>query len=158
MKKYLYEAILTPTDDGRYDAQIPELDIYTFGDDLADAAFMAQDALTLAVSSLLADGVDVPTVGSFSNKCPKGSTLMGIATFAEAGALLEDTMTVQEAADVLGVTRSRVYTMIKNKTLSSTMVGNQRLVSAADVMERFNNPRHPGRPAKTEASETLVRS
>ncbi len=49
MERYFYEAVLTPNELGGYDARFPELDIITQGDDLTDAAFMAQDLLTLVV-------------------------------------------------------------------------------------------------------------
>lgn len=152
MKKYLYEAVLTPYEDGRYDARFPELDVMTFGDDLADAAFMAQDLLATVISSKLFDGESVPEVGRFSNECPEGSTLMGIATYAEANDVLDDTMTVQEAADILGVNRTRIYAMMKDGRLGSEKVGGARLVNARDVMDTFNarleeKPR-AGRPKK----------
>ena len=148
MEKYLYEAVLAPNEAGGYDASIPELGIATQGDDMADAAFMAQDALALRVSGLLADGEDVARVGTFGARCPEGGTLMGIATFAEPSRMLDDAMTVQEAADVLDVSRARVYAMIRDGRLRAQKVGNMRQVSAADVMEAFNSPRAAGRPRK----------
>ena len=151
MKKYLYEAVFTPNELGGYDARFPELDVITFGDDLADAAFMAQDLLATVVSSALKEGKDVSQVGKFGYECPKGGTLMGIATYATATDMLDDTMTAQEAADLLGVTRARIYAMVKDGLIRSMKSGSARLVSAEDVMERFNNPRDPGRPKKEEA-------
>ena len=150
MKKYLYEAVLTPNELGGYDARFPELDIITFGDDLADAAFMAQDLLATAISAELKEGNEVPQVGKFGHRCPKGGTLMGIATYAEAADLLDETMTAQEAADLLGVTRARIYAMVKEGLIRSMKSGSARLVSAQDVMDRFNNPREAGRPKKAD--------
>ena len=147
MEKYLYEAVIYPVN-GKMEASIPELGVITFGDDLADAAFMAQDAMELVISSRLEKGEDVPKVGTFGNDCPEGGTLMGVAVYAEAGSAMMDNMTVQEAADILDVSRSRVYTMVKDGLLSSVKVGNQRLVSSKDVMDRFNNPIESGRPKK----------
>lgn len=138
MEKYFYEAVLYPAN-GKVEAAIPDLGIITFGDDLADAAFMAQDVMELNISTRLGKGEDVPKVGAFGHDCPDGGTLMGIAVYADAGSALVDTLTVQEAADILDVSRSRVYTMIKDGLLSAVKVGNQRLVSTADVMDRFNN-------------------
>ena len=132
---------------GKVEVQIPDLGIFTYGDNLSDAAFMAQDAMELAISSRLSEGAEVAEVGSFGHDCPEGGTLMGIAVYAEAGSADEDTMTVQEAADVLDVTRSRVYSMIRDGVVRAEKVGNQRLVNASDVMERFNNPRGAGRPS-----------
>lgn len=149
MGKYFYEAVMYPFED-KVEVNFPDLGVFTFGDDLTDAAFMAQDALELAISSRLEKGDEVARVGSFGHDCPEGGTLMGIAVYAEAGSANIDTMTVQEAADVLDVTRSRIYSMIRDGMLRAKKVGNQRLVNAADVMERFNNPRGAGRPHNSE--------
>ena len=152
MERYFYEAVLTPNELGGYDARFPELDIITQGDDLADAAFMAQDLLTLVVSTALKDGKPIPPVGTFTNECPEGSTLMGIATFAEAGDVLDETMTVQEAADILDVSRPRIYALIKDGRIRDKQVGTSRMVYARDVMDVFNNPQGVGRPRKTPQS------
>lgn len=138
MKKFFYEAELTPNEIGGYDVRFPELDIITFGDDLTDAAFMAQDLLATVISSKLKSGEEVAEVGHFTNICPDGSTLMGIATFAEANDVLDDALTVQEAADILGVNRTRVYAMMKDGRLGSKKIGGARMVNACDVMDTFN--------------------
>lgn len=148
MEKYFYEAIITPTNNGYFEARIPELDIITFGESLADAAFMAQDAMALRISSLLADGIEVKTTGSFSDIPPNNGTSMGIATYAESSHILENYMTVQDAADLLGVHRSRIHAMINDGRLRSSKSGNMRMVSTEDVMEQFNHPRDAGRPKK----------
>lgn len=82
MERYLYEAIIIPNELGGYDARVPGLGIITQGDDLADAAYMAQDAMSLRISSKLKDGEAVPAVGSFGAQVPQGGTVMGILTFA----------------------------------------------------------------------------
>ena len=87
MKSYLYEAIFTPNELGGYDARFPELDTITFGDNLTDAVLMAQDLLTVVVSSELGQRKDVLQVGKFGHDCPEGSLLMGIMTYAEAAEL-----------------------------------------------------------------------
>ena len=85
---------------------------------------MAQDALELAVSPMLADGEDVAKVGTFGHECPEGGTTMGIAVYADAGSAQVAMMAVQEAADLLGVTRSRVYSMVRDGVLRSQKKGN----------------------------------
>ena len=155
MGRYFYEAVVYPAGD-KMEARIPDFDVVTFGDNLADAAFMAQDALEMKVSSLLSDGVKVEEIGSFGHDCPEGGTLLGIAVNVDAGSAEVATMTVQEAADVLDVTRSRVYSMIRDGVLRAEKIGNQRLVNAADVMERFNNPRSAGRPHNAERKAALA--
>lgn len=151
MEKYLYEAVITPNELGGYDARFPELDIITQGDSLTDAAFMAQDLLSLVVSTALRDGRAIAKVGEFRGECPEGSTLMGIATYAGVDSAMEETMTVQEAADVLDVSRTRIYALIRDGRISDSLVGTSRMVSTRDVMEVFNNPQSAGRPKKAAA-------
>lgn len=142
---------MTPNEVGGYDVRIPDFGIVTQGDDLGDAAFAAQDALTLRISGMLESGEAVEAVGRMDNECPDGSMSMGIVAVAEPGTVLDDTMTVQEAADTLDVTRARIYAMIEDGSIRSRKEGNMRLVDASDVMERFNNPRGAGRPSKNAA-------
>ena len=53
MAKYVFPVILTPSEDGGYDASFPDLEsCYTQGDDLADALEMSKDVLTLTLCRL----------------------------------------------------------------------------------------------------------
>ncbi len=46
--KYAYPAIFTPLDEGGFDVRVPDLPgCGTCGDDLADAIFMAEDAVSM---------------------------------------------------------------------------------------------------------------
>ncbi len=151
MDKYLYEAVMTQNEVGGFDVRFPELGIVTQGDSLGDAAFMAQDLLATWISAELATGAMVPNVGSFGQECAAESFLMGIATFAGPTTMPVGTMTVQEAADVLDVSTSRIHAMIRSGILGTEKVGTARLVSAVDVMNYFNSPRNAGRPRKAAA-------
>lgn len=151
MERYLYQAIISPNELGGYDARIPEFDMITQGDSLGGAAFMAQDMLTLRISVLLMEGKAVPQIGKLDYEVADGDMSIAVVALAEEGNVLDDTMTVQEAADTLDVSRSRIYAMIDDGTLRSRKDGNMRLVMARDVMDKFNNPRGAGRPPKTAA-------
>lgn len=151
METYIYEAVLTPNELGGYNAHIPEFDIVTQGQDMADATYMAQDALALHLTGLLAEGISVAKVGEFGHACPKGSVLMGIATPVEQFDPEAQFITAQEAADLLDVTRPRIYALIKEGVLRTKKEGNSRMVCVADVMERFNNPQPAGRPKAIQA-------
>ena len=150
MGRYFYEAILTPYEGG-WEARVPDLGIATQGDDVADAAYMAQDAIALRISVLLADGEKVPEKGSFGHPCPEGGMAVGILALAEPGRIFDETMSVQEAADLLGVTRARIHALVAAGKLRSVKTGNARMISASDVMARFNSPHPCGRPAKDAA-------
>lgn len=50
MAKYVYPAIFSPEEDGRYSVSFPDFEsCYTCGDDLADAMMMAADALAFTL-------------------------------------------------------------------------------------------------------------
>lgn len=148
MKKHLYEAAFTPYDNGKYEVEFPELDLFTQGNSLSDAVYMAQNLLSMEIAARLERGENVPEIGHFGTTCPEGSTLIGVMTFAEAGKTDIETMTAEEAADVLNVSRARIYAMVRSGILKSRKAGSAVLVSADSVMERFNSPRKAGRPRK----------
>ena len=48
MMRYAYSAVFTPVDGGGFDVKVPDLPgCRTCGDDLADAIFMAEDAVSM---------------------------------------------------------------------------------------------------------------
>lgn len=60
--KYAYPAIFTPEEDGGYSVRFPDLEgCFTCGDDLADALFMAEDALALVLYGYENDARTIPT-------------------------------------------------------------------------------------------------
>ena len=58
MGKYIYDAVLTPEEEGGYSVDVPALPgCFTCGDDYRDAVFMAADAIrTWRLPGALADG------------------------------------------------------------------------------------------------------
>lgn len=59
--KYAYPAIFTPEEDGGYSVRFPDLEgCFTCGDDMADAMFMAEDALALVLYGYERDGRMIP--------------------------------------------------------------------------------------------------
>ena len=53
MGKYVYPAIFTKENDGKYSIIFPDLEgCYTTGDNLADGIYMAQDVLAFTLYSL----------------------------------------------------------------------------------------------------------
>lgn len=58
---YIYPAVFYPEDDGRFSVIFPDLnDLATFGDDLADAFAMAQEACGAYLFTSLRDGDSLP--------------------------------------------------------------------------------------------------
>jgi predicted RNase H-like HicB family nuclease len=54
--KYVYPACFYPESDGRYTVEIPDLNLATFGDSLAEAIYMATDAAAGRIFLTLEDG------------------------------------------------------------------------------------------------------
>lgn len=58
---YIYPAVFYPEDDGRFSVIFPDLnDLATYGDTLADAFYMAQDACGQYLFTSLRDGDALP--------------------------------------------------------------------------------------------------
>ncbi len=61
MAKYVYPAILTPEEDGRFSVVFPDLEsCYTCGDDLHDALEMAEDVLAFSLFELENGHMPIP--------------------------------------------------------------------------------------------------
>lgn len=148
--KYVYEAIIVPSGNA-LEARFPDLDIVTCGSDMANVAFMAQDLLENHIVVSLQKGRELP-VPTFGNECPPDGYRMGIAVSCDENTPQEETMSVNEAADVLDVTPARIRAMIRDGVLSSRKVGMVHRVDAGSVMRRFNEPVRAGRPKKTAAA------
>ena len=145
---YLYEAIASPSGDGRFDIRFPDLDIMTFGDDLYDAAYMAQDLLSVHLTALLRTNEALPT-STMGHEVPDGGYAIGIAVDCNKDAPEIEYMSVQEAADILDVSTPRIYAMLRDGILTGKKFGGAQVVSTQSVKDRFNNPRSAGRPKKT---------
>lgn len=64
MSKYVYPAIFEP-EDGLYNVSFPDLpDCYTCGDDLADAMYMAEDALNGWLARAEEKALEIPTASA----------------------------------------------------------------------------------------------
>ncbi len=60
--KYAYPAVFTPLEDGGYDVAVPDLPgCGTCGDDLADAIFMAEDAVSMWLWDAENDCAPIPS-------------------------------------------------------------------------------------------------
>lgn len=68
MAKYAYPAVFTPEKDGGYSVLFPDLEgCFTCGDNLADAIFMAEDALALVMYGYEHDARPIPTPSKSSD-------------------------------------------------------------------------------------------
>jgi predicted RNase H-like HicB family nuclease len=61
MHRYVFPAIFEPEDKGGYSIFFPDIEgCYSQGEDLADAVFMAEDALALMLTSMEDEGKSIP--------------------------------------------------------------------------------------------------
>ena len=59
--EYVYQAVFTALEDGKYEVVFPDLEgCYTFGDDLHDAIEMAEDVLALTLYDYEAEKREIP--------------------------------------------------------------------------------------------------
>jgi predicted RNase H-like HicB family nuclease len=58
--KFVYPACFYPEDDGRFSVVFADFELATFGDDLSDAAYMAADAVSGRILSMLKDREKLP--------------------------------------------------------------------------------------------------
>ena len=63
-----YPVILTPTETG-YSVYIPDFNINTQGEDLADALYMARDAIGIMGIDMEDDGMEIPNPKSVKYDC-----------------------------------------------------------------------------------------
>lgn len=151
---YIYEAIIEPSGDF-FEARFPDFGIITQGSDMRDAVFMAQDLLENRIVMALKKGETLPAP-IFGGDCSDKGCRIGIMAECDEGTPEDETMSVVEAADILDVTPTRIRAMIRDGILSSRKVGMIHMVDAADVMRRFNEPAHAGRPARQERERAMV--
>ncbi|GHV09804.1 HicB family protein [Spirochaetia bacterium] len=69
--KYIYPACFYLEEDGRYSVVFADFELATFGDTLADAMFMAADAATGRIFSLLEDGEPLPAPSALKKVKPE---------------------------------------------------------------------------------------
>lgn len=61
MAQYVYPAVFTPEENGMFSVDFPDLEgCFTCGDSLADAIFMAEDALALVLYGYEKDKKEIP--------------------------------------------------------------------------------------------------
>jgi predicted RNase H-like HicB family nuclease len=68
--KYVYPACFYPEVDGRYSVEFADFELATYGEDLADALYMAADAAAGRILSMLADGEELPEPSDAKNVEP----------------------------------------------------------------------------------------
>jgi predicted RNase H-like HicB family nuclease len=68
--KYVYPACFYKEEDGRYSVDIPDFSVTTFGDDLADALYMAADAIAGRIHLAIRNGEPIPPPSDINDVIP----------------------------------------------------------------------------------------
>jgi len=68
--KYVYPACFYKEKNGRYSVEVPDFPLATFGDDLADAIYMASDAVAGRILLMLKDGEPLPRASAPGSIAP----------------------------------------------------------------------------------------
>lgn len=81
MSKYVYPAIFIPEEGGAYSVSFPDIQgCYTYGDDLADAVLMAEDALAMIMCDYENNALGIPEASEVSSiKIPDNAIVNFIA-------------------------------------------------------------------------------
>ena len=72
--KYAYPACFYREDDGRYSVAFVDFELATFGDGLADAMYMAADAASGRILSMLSDGEKLPEPSNIKKINPEDTS------------------------------------------------------------------------------------
>jgi predicted RNase H-like HicB family nuclease len=151
--RYVYEVVLTPDEEASefYNVTVPDLDgCLTFGKGVVEALNMADDALKTFVAVLLKYGDTVPEP-TFGHKAPKGGMVVALSFDTDVSYLMDE-VSPSKAAEMLGVSRSRVSHMIRDGVLHASTVAGETRVTLESVNAYQESPRRAGRPRKELAN------
>ena len=151
MAKFLYQAILTPDDEGGYSVEFPDLPgCISEGDTYEEAVWMAADAAKTWLASCMAHGGIIPE--HTRHEVPQGCEQVVLFLEAEPDyVLVGEVVSAAEAARMLGISAGRVSHMINAGILQGCRKGRHTLVSLASVQARMNSVHGPGRPKAAQA-------
>ncbi|MDY2625876.1 MAG: type II toxin-antitoxin system HicB family antitoxin [Coriobacteriales bacterium] len=148
--RFTYEGIFSKRPDGSYTVDFPDLPGCTsFGDDLDDAIEMGADMLESFLSISLTEGVELPRPELRHIDEPQRFSILVSVDVDPADDV--PVRTTAEAAEMLGVSTSRVRQMISAGILERRKEGRDNLVTLESIERRLDHPRHSGRPKKRSA-------
>lgn len=149
MEKFVYQAFLTPEEDGGFSTEIPDLPgCYSQGTDFKDAVEMTADAGKTYIASLMKDGDPIPS--ATTRDVPEGDREAWICFETDPSYIVEgDVVSAAQAARDLGVSAGRVTHMIDSGLLDGYRNGRRTYVTRKSIDARLASPHPAGRPKKT---------
>ena len=148
MKRYVYEAVFTPAEEGGFDVSVPDLPgCFTCGADYAEAVEMAADAMKTYVAALLADGEVPPSVEHHDR--PDGCELVAVSFEADESYIVDgEVVSAAEASRMLGLSAGRITHMLDAGVLDGYRSGRRTYVTVASIEARMASEPKAGRPRK----------
>ena len=140
-------------EEGMYVAMPFGLEGGTCGIDPQDAAEMAYDWLRMTGEDLLMRGEDLPKL-PLGNQPQEGGKILLVGADVSLDAI--NKVTASEAAEMLGVSRSRVSQMLKNNLLDGYRDGRDTYITIDSINARLAERPKAGRPKKKTKPETAV--
>jgi excisionase family DNA binding protein len=153
-----YETVIAPNEFGGYDVDCPDLMPHATwtASDAANAAGLGAYVTVLSIQRHMEEGTTLPQPTS-GHKAGEGGFVLhvGVDTQQVCNPLPGYT-TVADAAEMLGVSTSRVRALARAGRLVSRKYGNLWFISLESLQDRIDHPRKAGRPPKRRNPEELV--
>ncbi len=148
MDRLVYQAFLTPEEEGGYSVRFPDLDgCYTCGDDFMDAIAMAADAAKTFIATLMKYGDPIPAPAMHDT--PDGDKTVWISFETDPSYIVEgNVVSAAQAARELGVSAGRITHMLDAGLLDGYRNGRRTYVTEESIRARMAAPRSAGRPKK----------
>lgn len=148
MGKYIFQAFLTPENDGGYSVEFPDLPgCFSCGDTFHEAVAMGADAAKTYVASLLGHGETVPEPQRLS--CPSGTESIMVFFEADPTYIVEGAVVcAAEASRRLNVSPGRITHILDAGVLDGYREGRRTWVSVASIEKRLSEAPKAGRPRK----------
>lgn len=144
--QYMQAGILRE-EDGVWYAEFPQFDgAMTDGETLQEAAENAADLLVLCIAECIDEGREVPPFQTFGE-----NPFVFVVSVTEDDVMETKCVTIAQAAEELGVSKSRVHQLLKAGLLEAYEGRNGRMVTIQSLNARKAAPRRAGRPKAVAA-------
>ncbi len=138
---YTYEGVIEQVD-GDWLVTFPQFDgTFGGGRSIRKACENAAEALRLRIAGMVDDGEPLPRA-RFSRPPQAVFSVDVDERYIQA----TKTVSAKEAAEILGISKGRVSTLVKEGKLDTVLVDGRSRVTIASVNERKRNPPAPHRP------------
>lgn len=150
MGTYIFQAILSPEEEGGYSIEFPDLPgCFSCGDSFDEAVAMGADAAKTYIAALLSRGESVPE----SHRRPVLSGADDVMVFFEADPsyIVEgEVVSAAEASRMLQVSPGRITHMFNSGILKGYREGRRTWITVESIEARKLAPVTAGRPRKAQ--------